>query len=543
MKNKIIQIKNSPIFGWKFLERNGAIFWYKGYIYNSTFKDIFSFLEKIEFKEINNFVHELDGNFSFIFKNEVFTFATVDKISSIPLFYYEQNEKLIITPHVFLIKDIMNTEDIVSESVLSISMSGYTIGNNTLIKKLKKINCGEFFYYKHDNKNYHLINFYNYLPTNLELDENIESYKKIYIDKTIKVFQKLHQHSLSINKNIAISMSAGLDTRLIVSALKNIGAKNLIGFSYGLKNNSEANAAKELCKYLDIPWKFSEFTNSKLNKIIKSKDFIEFRDKTDTYYSSSDYSDYFAIKELVENSFLENSIVVNGHSGDFIAGGHMLNEFYINDEKKDYLTNAALAIIKKHFRLWNDLANFKNDSIVEKLLIERMKLLNVNIKNNNQIFGIIENIQLQERQSKHCLSRQRNYENFNLDWALPLWDSEYLDFWEKIPFELKLNRAFYKNTMFDKNFCKVWSGKKWEKLNIDRKIKPWFLKILRYFVQIFFLFSKKKWKIFDKKYFLYWIDICCGYSLVNYRRLVVSKRNFRGPMSWQARAYLKKKDL
>ena len=84
-------------------------------------------------------------------------------------------------------------------------------------------------------------------------------------------------------------MSAGLDTRLIVSALKEIGADNIIGYSFGLKNNFEANAAKDLCEYLNIPWKFSEYKNSKLNKVIQTKKFIEFREKTDTFYSSSSY--------------------------------------------------------------------------------------------------------------------------------------------------------------------------------------------------------------------------------------------------------------
>ena len=106
----------------------------------------------------------------------------------------------------------------------------------------------------------------------------------------------------------------------------------------------------------------------------------------------------------------------------------MLTKFYDNKISNNYYKNGARAIIKKHFRLWLNLANEDNDSVIENLLIKKMKQLKIEIKNPKQIFGVIENIQLEERQSKHCLSRQRNYENFGLDWALPLWDNEYLKF-------------------------------------------------------------------------------------------------------------------
>ena len=43
----------------------------------------------------------------------------------------------------------------------------------------------------------------------------------------------------------------------------------------------------------------------KIKKIIFSESFIKFRKLTDTYYSTSDYSDYFAIEELFNNNFLK----------------------------------------------------------------------------------------------------------------------------------------------------------------------------------------------------------------------------------------------
>ena len=400
--------------GWSHLQKNKSSFWYKGYLNNITFEKVFNDLQKIKLSELNFYINKLDGNFALIFNNEFFTIASVDKISSIPLFYYEDENSIIISPHVFMLKKFFQNEQYDSISILSMKMSGYTIGNNTLVNKLKKINCGEYFFLKKNDERYILNKYYTYIPKNLELDDSLEGCRNKYLNATYNVFEKLHKRSKEQNKKIAVSMSAGLDTRLIVSALKEIGADNIIGYSFGLKNNFEANAAKDLCKYLNIPWKFSEYTNSKLKKIIQTKIFREFREKTDTFYSSSSYPDFFAIKELKDNSFLNDSIIVNGHSGDFIAGNHMLTQFYNHEYSNNFFKNAAKAIIDKHFRLWLNLANKKNDEIIENLLINQMQKLNIEVKDPKQIFGVIENIQLEERQSKHCLSRQRNYEFLGL---------------------------------------------------------------------------------------------------------------------------------
>jgi hypothetical protein len=100
---KNLEIKNSLILGWKFLEKDSYIFWYKGYLNSKKFEEIFKSLQKIEFNELKTYINNLDGNFSFIFKSESFTLAAVDKISSIPIYYFEEIKSVIISPHTFLL--------------------------------------------------------------------------------------------------------------------------------------------------------------------------------------------------------------------------------------------------------------------------------------------------------------------------------------------------------------------------------------------------------------------------------------------------------
>ena len=48
------------------------------------------------------------------------------------------------------------------------------------------------------------------------------------------------------NKKIFVPLSGGLDSRLVLSKLIELGAKNISSFSYGNPYNSDAMRAKEL---------------------------------------------------------------------------------------------------------------------------------------------------------------------------------------------------------------------------------------------------------------------------------------------------------
>ena len=542
MKNNI-NIINKISLGWKFLKKNQSTLWYKGYLYNTEFVDVLLYIEKISFDKIKEYLNSLDGNFSFIFQSEKFTLASVDKLASIPLFYFIDINVLTLTPHNYLIQDLLKEDMFDNDSLLSISMSGYTVGNKTIYKKLKKFNCGEFFYFSNLNGMFIFDFYYKYSPWKY-ISLNAKDYSKNdYINSILSVFEKLYNYSKKQKKRIAISGSAGYDSRLIYACLKEIGADNLISFSYGLKNNFEANAAQDICNYLNIPWKFSEYTNQKLSLLIKKDEFKNFRKITDTNYSTSDYSDFFAIQELVSNDYLKDCIIVNGQAGDFITGGHLLKKFYDKVQGKDIIDRAINAYLEKHYRLWPKLNSFENNSRIKKLILKEISNLKVKNFNEINILGILESIQFQERQSKHVLSRQRNYEYFDLEWILPMWDNTFINFWEKMPLNLKIDQFFHIETLKSKNISNIWKGKKWLKLKENIKISPWYFeKLIRPVSKIFFFFlHRKKWKNFDKKYFSYFTDLFCGYAHKKYANIIKDKRVFRASLSWQTDSYLSDK--
>ena len=61
-------------------------------------------------------------------------------------------------------------------------------------------------------------------------------------------------------KQIAVPLSGGRGPRLVVSALKHLGAKNVTCYSYGPQGNFEGKIAKLIAKRLGFDWVFVELT-------------------------------------------------------------------------------------------------------------------------------------------------------------------------------------------------------------------------------------------------------------------------------------------
>ena len=128
---KIIII-NEDQFGWEYFKDENSEIWFKGHNYNTFLKDLFAKIKNQDQNGIKKLLRELDGNFSFIYQDQKFVCASVDRVASIPIFYFIKNNDIIISPKTYLLDNLIDFKDINNTSLLAIKMSGYTIGNNTL---------------------------------------------------------------------------------------------------------------------------------------------------------------------------------------------------------------------------------------------------------------------------------------------------------------------------------------------------------------------------------------------------------------------------
>ena len=538
---KLIYIDET--YGWRKTCYKNETLWIKGTIYN--FSDLIILKKLISTNEsgLKKFFRAIDGHFAIIFKKKNKVICAVDEVSSISIFYYKDKKNFLITPFPYLLKKKIYKKKI-NKQILALSMSSYTIGDQTIYKNFYRLRGGSYFIFNQVDCSFNKKNYYIYKKLKINNDLKYKLLFKKLSNLNLSIINKIYKFSIKNNKNIAIPLSAGFDSRFVASCLNNLGAKNVICFSYGQKNNFEAQAAKKISNQLGYPWYFVRLSNTKTFKTYETKKFKKFCKFFDTFssVSSADIAEFQAIDELNKKKILNNSIVVNGNSGDFISGNHIL-DFKSFKNKNKTLNSLIHDYIKKHYRLWNYLGTKKNDQIIFNLLKNELQNFDM-IKNidKNNIHSINEFLEFYDRQSKHVISKQRVYEYFNLQWSLPLWDKDYIEFWRTIPKKYKKKQILYENVLMKKNYGGVWKDKKWKYLKNDMATR---LNFFRFFVRpffkfIFLFFGKSAWHKFERKYVSFFTDILCSLGISSYKDLFLEKRDFRNFLSIHSDKYLKK---
>jgi asparagine synthase (glutamine-hydrolysing) len=102
-------------------------------------------------------------------------------------------------------------------------------------------------------------------------------------------------------------------------------------------------------------------------------------------------------------------------------------------------------VIKKHWALWTQLLDEPGIEFATRRICEELAhagdLANLS---REELIAEYESWECRERQSKFVVNGQRMYEFFGWDWRLPHWDGTLIDFWQRVPFELKLGQKLFK---------------------------------------------------------------------------------------------------
>ena len=515
--------------GWKKLFYKDMNLWLKGYIFNKKTEILLKELKSLPLIKIEDYLCKLDGHFALVIQTKSLTLVSVDKIRSIPIFWMD-NEINIHAPTMVKNNKINKLNQ---DAILSIKMSGYTINEDTIYQGLNSLIAGQYVIF---NKNKVKRNYY-YSPLPSKALSEI-NYKKNLASTTLRIIKKMIK---SLNgRQIVVPLSAGYDSRLIVSGLSYLGYKNVKCYSYGTKGNFESKIAKIIANKLGYEYKFIPLTIRSEREFYKSKEFKRFLYFADSCVSVPYFQSLSTIPKL-KNWIEKDAIFVNGNTGDFISGGHIItstNDRNNTTSKKSIKEIILKKIINKHFSLWSYQKTEKNIKNIKSQLVNKIPK---EIIDNDKDYVLPEYSEFINRQSKYVINGQRSYEFYGYEWRLPLWDDEYLYYWQQVPVELKKNQKLYTSMLKSENWGGVWG----EDIPVNKKtIRPLWLIPLRFIAKLpFVLFGKKAWHQFETAVFYYFMDVTKMICIKGY--LTVIKDVFKGPrnhLSWQVKDYIKSKE-
>ena len=264
-----------------------------------------------------------------------------------------------------------------SQAVLTF-FSGYTLGKKTIYKNIQILQPGQCLIVDKVNKKFKIENYFDVSKIKkLTLDNDIlhNNFKDVLFD----TFKKIKD----LQRPIYVPLSAGKDSRLIVSMLRELNVKNVNIFSYGKNRNFEVQTAKNISEKLNFNWKYFPLNKKIQKKSILSSDFKEFSKKYESAFSIPFRQD-FAVIHQNRNFFHRDGLIINGNTGDFITGGHMP---VLHEDENELNENKLINyIISKHYTLWN----FFSDQEYKKIfLLVKNEIKDINLSSDLNTSAIL----------------------------------------------------------------------------------------------------------------------------------------------------------
>jgi asparagine synthase (glutamine-hydrolysing) len=434
-----------------------------------------------------------------------------DRLRTVPIFYKIINNSIEISDDC---NKLVSSSDIVDGySVFLYRSAGFVLAEETLFKNIFQTEAGtivniniEGIYPEKFTKSY-----FNYGSSQFQSLDTLSLLSEL---KSVSnnIIKKLG-HDFK-NKKVLIPLSSGLDSRYVAFLIKKANLKDVLCFTYGTNKFHEVKMAEIIAKKIGLDWIHVPYSSQSWKLLRNDKEFYDYLYYSGWIGSVAHIQDWPAIRWLLKNNYItSNTVVMPGHTGDFISGGHIPAQLVSTNAS---ISDLITYLYEKHFRVNKpNLSNKYNFDLLNYL----NKLSNDGNKNEmpNYLPNFLENFDWKERQSKFIVNSVQVYNYFNLEWFLPLWSKDMIDFWVKVPVCLKFNKLLYKQHLKDIDENNIFWDIDDLRMQKNPRIKNYILKPLK----------QKIYKIIfglKKQFFDYFVDAMGWYTLFSYREVIKKKR-------------------
>lgn len=408
------------------------------------------------------FTEKLNGHFAIALQIQDSIFLATDRERTIPIFYEINNDCVYIYNHISL--GVIKTHGININAYKELNHCLFVSGNKNMACNVFSVMAGEY------------VTIENGVINRMYYHELVSG-KKSISDKQV-LFSLMDELFCEVIKrliiylngrSVVIPLSGGHDSRLLAYYLKKLGYKSIITYTYGPKGNIESATSENVAKFLGLKWHNIVYDPKTLQAFFKDN----FRDIVDYYFngvSSVCVQDWYAFDYLVKNELIpKDSVIVPGHSFDFLAGNHILPRYVNNPNitKKELIDD----ILWKHYsegkrKLSQDSYEYLSKNIADELLKGQPEIMDSDVA-----CDYYHNFNLRERQAKFICNQVKLYEYYGYDWFLPLWDSKLTDFWNSIDIKSRFNRKiFFEFTQYEYKDLMEVAPVLDEKLKIKKKV-------------------------------------------------------------------------
>lgn len=390
---------------------------------------------------VSSALERLNGFYAWVRQSGTTLLAGVDHVRSWPLFYGQADGLLYLSDSAEWVRQQVGDTSIAQMAREEFLLAGYVTGRETLYPNVKQLQAGEYLEARARDgvvevTTQRYFRFWHIEPVaydEVALRQGLE-------EATRNAIRRLTE--FAAGRQVVVPLSGGYDSRLIVTMLKELVYDNVLCFSYGVPGNKEAQYSREVAKALQYEWVFVEYSASLWRQAWRSPEAEIYRRRSSNHVSLPHVQDWLAVKQLLEQKAIgSNAIIVPGHTGDFVAGGHIPAFVF---KHRRHTENAILeSLVENHLSNMPKagMALAEVDALHGRL---RDRIDSAFDGSSVEAANLYELWDWQERQSKYIVNSVRVYDHFGLEWWLPLWDLDFVRIWETVPLQLRQERAWYK---------------------------------------------------------------------------------------------------
>lgn len=458
--------------------------------------------------------------------------AFVDRVASFPLFWVDGDDGARLGDDARALADEAGLA-IDPDQALSVAMAGYTTGLGCLFAGLRRLPPGGVLrivagravvrrYFAYDSWA---------APADGALSD------AAVIDTLDAVMARCA--ATLKDRPILVPLSAGLDSRAIVSGLKRHGHRDVRCFAYGRPNNFEATASRAIAEALGCPWRFVPSTAASARRYFESALREEYWAFADLATGVPFEQDLAALRTLRDEGWVpDDAVVINGQSGDFLCGAHIPKTFAPGGAVDEAaLTRAQL---DKHYALWVALRGPVNDGRIAALLRADRPADAPAADTPAHAAGLFERAEYDDRQSKYVVAGQRVYDFLGLDWRMPLWEAPVIELFRRAPLAERMGRAAFRRAMARADWGGVW-GDAWAFPFRPTPAPVW--PVRQAAMALAAPFGAEARRALHRRLFAYWTDIVPNLAARPYGAVARDGRGFRNAIAWLTEDYLARQGL
>lgn len=398
-------------------------------------------------EQLSSVVSVLDGFYAIVLFCDDGVCLAVDQVRSIPLFYRVGALGLVVSDSAQAVEDHAGDVEPDWESIAEFAMAGFVTGNRTLRLGIFGTEAGTVTYIdSHDGKS-RTIEHAKFAP-----DCGMQSG---YLESS-RISKALDDSILSLvdyaqDRQIVVPLSGGYDSRLILSKLVEFKYPKLLAFTYSACDTREALVSEEIARRLGVQWVGLRLDNQTWHEWYTSDARTDYFDRAHNLTSVPHIQDVPAVGLLRETGLVErDAVFAPGHSGDFLAGSHLHPE--LMNRRLCGITDAVNATLATHYRLWpwRYLMKDQRDILQFRVTCELERELGP----SGSALTACETWDWRERQSKYIVNSVRAYEWYGYDWWLPLWTRGFLNAWNDVPLEFRVDQQAYRD-MVTTTYAKI----------------------------------------------------------------------------------------